>query len=112
MGMVRPMQEPTFLILTALAAGPRHGYALLAEVERLSDGRVRLRPGTLYTALDRLRSEGLVGVEREEVVDGRLRRTYAITGAGAGALADEVNRLQANARAAIRQLRLGGLAPS
>ena len=54
------MQEPTFLILAALAEGKKHGYALIAEASDMSEGRVQLRVGTLYAALDRLAKEGLV----------------------------------------------------
>ena len=72
--METPVREPTFLILTALAGEAMHGYGLIAEVARLSDGRISLRPGTLYGALDRLLDAGLVDVDREEIVDGRLRR--------------------------------------
>ena len=64
------MQEATFLILTALADGTQHGYGIIADVQQISGGRVRLRAGTLYTALDRLRADGLIGVDREEVVEG------------------------------------------
>lgn len=106
---MKPLQEPTFLILTALASGPKHGYAVQREVELLSEGRVTLRPGTLYTALDRLTDEHLAEIDREEVTDGRLRRYYRITGAGAARLADEAERLRRNATAAIRHLKLGGL---
>jgi len=67
------MQEPTFLILTALAAGAQHGYGIMTDVIRISDGRVRLRAGTLYAALDRLKADGLVTSDREELVDGRRR---------------------------------------
>jgi PadR family transcriptional regulator len=103
--MSKPLQEPTFLILTALLGGPLHGYALLAEVESVSGGRVRLRVGTLYAALDRLTEEGLVAVESEEVVNGRLRRTYRITGAGSETLAGEVDRMTALAKKARARLR-------
>src|SRR5690349_24075373 len=51
------MQEPTFLILTALAAGAQHGYGIMNDVARISDGRVRLRAGTLYAALDGLKAD-------------------------------------------------------
>ena len=78
------MQEPTFLILTALAGGPQHGYGIMTDVETVSDGRVRLRAGTLYAALDRL-GDGTVDVDREEIVDSRLRRYYRLTPAGRGA---------------------------
>jgi DNA-binding PadR family transcriptional regulator len=103
--MSKPMQEPTFLVLTALLEQPMHGYALLAEVESVSGGRIRLRVGTLYAALDRLTEEGLVAVESEEVVSGRLRRTYAVTGAGAAALAAEVDRITALVKKARVRLR-------
>ncbi|MEV4248669.1 helix-turn-helix transcriptional regulator [Streptosporangium canum] len=102
----RSMQEPTFLILTALAAGPQHGYGVINDVREISDGRVRLRAGTLYAALDRLQSEGLVAADREEVVDGRLRRYYRLTGDGADRLAAEAERLRRHAEAASARLRV------
>jgi DNA-binding PadR family transcriptional regulator len=102
------MREPTFLILTALAAGAQHGYGIMTDAGRVSGGRVRLRAGTLYAALDRLRSDGLVETDREEVVDARLRRYYRITGKGRQELAAEVSRMRANATAAARRLALPG----
>jgi DNA-binding PadR family transcriptional regulator len=102
------MQEATFLILTALAAGSQHGYGILSDVAQISAGRVQLRPGTLYTALDRLRDDGLIIVDREEIVEGRLRRYYRLTGEGSSRLAAEAARLEANARAAITRLKLAG----
>jgi DNA-binding PadR family transcriptional regulator len=100
-----PLQEPTFLILAALAEAPLHGYAVIQEVEALSGGRVVLRPGTLYGALDRLTEQGLVEQEREEVVDGRLRRYYRLTDGGAGVLDAEARRLSSNAETAVERLR-------
>lgn len=96
------------MILTALAAEPQHGYAVMNDVERISEGRVRLRPGTLYAALDRLSREGLIEVDREEVVDTRLRRYYRLTGGGAKRLAAEADRLRRHADAASRRLRNAG----
>jgi PadR family transcriptional regulator len=107
------MQEATFLILTALAAGSQHGYGIISDVAEISDGRVKLLAGTLYTALDRLRADGLIGVDREEIVDNRLRRYYRLTPEGEKRLAAEAARLQAHATAALRRLRLnpsGGVA--
>jgi len=98
------MQEPTFLILTALASGPLHGYGVIQEVSSLSGGEVRLRAGTLYGALDRLTEQDLIVVDREEAVDGRLRRYYRLTDRGAGVLATEVDRLRRNAAAAAARL--------
>ncbi len=99
-----PLREPTFLILAALAPQPLHGYAIIGEVAELSGGRLALRPGTLYGALDRLAEEGLLEPDREEVVEGRLRRYYRLTDAGAAVLEQEAARLQDNADAARRRL--------
>jgi DNA-binding PadR family transcriptional regulator len=98
------MQEATFMILTALADGSQHGYGIINEVAEISGNRVRLRAGTLYTALDRLRADGLINVDREEVVDNRLRRYYRLTPEGGRRLAAEAARLQANAHAAMKRL--------
>jgi len=102
--MTSPLQEPTFLILTALAGEPLHGYGVIQEVSRLSSGRVVLRPGTLYGALDRLGDQGLVAADKEEIVDGRLRRYYRLTEEGAGLLHAEAQRLADNAAEARRRL--------
>jgi DNA-binding PadR family transcriptional regulator len=109
----RPLHEPTFLLLTSLAEGPQHGYGIITDVERMSGGRVRLRAGTLYAALDRLVTEGLAEADREEVVEGRLRRYYRLTPRGGDRLAAEVARLEHNAALAATRLRrraIGGLA--
>ena len=58
------MQEATFLILTALAGSSQHGYGIITDIEPISKRRVRLRAGTLYTALDRLRADELIAVDR------------------------------------------------
>jgi DNA-binding PadR family transcriptional regulator len=109
----RAMQEATYLILTALAADSQHGYGIIADVAGISGGRVRLLAGTLYTALDRLRADGLIAVDREEIVDNRLRRYYRLTAEGQERLAEEAVRLHANATAALGRLKLdlaGGVA--
>jgi DNA-binding PadR family transcriptional regulator len=103
----RPLQEASFLILTALAGGSQHGYGIITDVAQISGGSVRLQAGTLYAALERLTSDGLIELDREEIVDNRLRRYYRITPDGAERLADEANRLRANARAALTRLRPG-----
>ena len=100
----RAMQEATFLILTALATASQHGYGIITDVTQISGGRVRLRAGTLYTALDRLRSDELIAVDREEIVDNRLRRYYRLTPKGSETLATEAARLQANAAVALKRL--------
>jgi DNA-binding PadR family transcriptional regulator len=106
----RSMQEPTFLILTALAAGPQHGYGIMTDAESISGGVTRLQTGTLYMALDRLSSDGLVEPDREEVADGRLRRYYRLTDEGATVLAAETERRRTSAAVAAQRLsaRLAG----
>ena len=98
------MQETTFLILTALAQGPQHGYGIIHDVRRISGERVALRTGTLYGALERLDADGLITVDREEIVDRRLRRYYRLTDEGSARLAEEAKRLQESAATALQRL--------
>jgi DNA-binding PadR family transcriptional regulator len=104
----RGMQEATFLILTALAGGPQHGYGIITDVEEISEQRVRLKAGTLYAALDRLRDDGLIEVDREEIVDSRLRRYYRLTAGGSTTLADEAARLHTHVQTALSRLQITG----
>lgn len=92
-------------MLAALAGGPLHGYAALAEVAALSGERIRMPVGTLYGILDRLAAAGRIELDREEVVDSRLRRYYRLTADGRGLLEAEVVRQAANARVVARRLR-------
>lgn len=98
------MTEPAFFILTALVDAPRHGYGIVADVAELSRGRVQLKIGSLYGALDRLVGDGLVELDREAAWQGRLRRYYRLTERGRDALAAEAQRLAANARLASTRL--------
>ncbi len=107
----RVVSEQTFLVLTALAEEPLHGYAIVQAVEQLSEGRMVLRVGTLYGVLDRLVADGLAERDREEVHQGRLRRYYKLTDSGVRALQAEVARLSANVRAASAVLRGRGVLP-
>lgn len=100
------IREPTFLVLTALADGPKHGYALIKEADELSNGRVKLKVGTLYAALDRLSNQGLVQAAGEEVIDGRHRRYYELTDEGVHVLERETERLESSAVQARARLRL------
>ena len=92
------MREPTYFVLAALLEGPLHGYAIIKHAEEMSGGRVRLATGTLYTALDRLTEDGYVRLVSEEVVAGRIRRTYGLTDDGAAALRAEAQRMAEAAR--------------
>lgn len=99
------MREPTFLILTALAGPPVHGYGIMQAIESLTSGAVQVRPGTLYAALDRLTAEGMVSVAREEQSGGgQVRRFYVLTDAGGSALREEAERRRALATVAVRRL--------
>ena len=103
--MERPiaaMREPTYFVLASLLDGPLHGYAIIKRAEDLSGGRVKLATGTLYAALDRLTAEGYVRLVSEEIVNGRARRSYGLTDAGADALRAEAIRMADAASLVIR----------
>jgi DNA-binding PadR family transcriptional regulator len=102
--MQTEMREPTFWVLTVLAAGRRHGYALIREASELSGGRVDLKVATLYAALERLEKAGWVAPDGDETVDGRQRRYFRLTAEGNQALTDEVARIEANASQAKSRL--------
>jgi DNA-binding PadR family transcriptional regulator len=91
-----PLTEPTLLILLSLSPGPKHGYAILKEVETLSEGRVRLSTGTLYGALKRLLDAGwIVRVDDPEPNStDRERKAYILTDRGRNILQAEVERLR------------------
>ena len=92
-----PMTETTFFILLSLAPGPGHGYAIMKDVQKLSQGRVTLSTGTLYGALKRLLEQGWI--ERVDdpaaAENGRERKAYRLTNLGQAALDGEVERLNA-----------------
>ena len=103
-----PLREPTFLILTALAGAPAHGYGILRSVEKMSDGRVRLRAGTLYGALARLEGDGYVEFDHEETEGGPVRRYYRLTTPGRRLRAAEADRQAANVARVRARLRPAG----
>jgi DNA-binding PadR family transcriptional regulator len=95
-----PLSEPVLLILLSLAEQPRHGYAILKDVEQISDGRVLLSTGTLYGALGRLLEDRWI--ERfEEQEASRDRQAYRLTPKGKAILQAEVARLRQLTRLAI-----------
>lgn len=87
------MSEATYYVLAALLDERLHGYGIVKKAASLSGGAVELTTGTLYGALDRLVSQGLVEADGEEEVRGRLRRYYRITDAGAEAVRAEAERM-------------------
>ena len=92
----QPLREPTFFILLSLAPGPKHGYAILKEVEILSQGRVRLSTGTLYGAIKRLLDRGWIRRVDDPIPNDtdRERKSYALTELGQRVLNAEIARLQ------------------
>lgn len=99
----KPLTEPVVLILASLAREPRHGYALLADVESLSEGRVRLSTGTLYGAIRRLLEDGWIERFQQEDTT-RDKQAYRLTGKGKKQLESEIARLRHLAQAAAMKL--------
>jgi DNA-binding PadR family transcriptional regulator len=91
-----PLSEATFLILMSLGGGPKHGYAIMKEVEELSQHRVLLSTGTLYGAIKRLVADGWISRLDlpEDSNDGRDRKSYALTSHGRQVLRAETQRLR------------------
>lgn len=91
-----PLREPTFLILLSLSPGPRHGYAILKEVEGLSEGRTKLSTGTLYGAIERLLDQGWICRVEDPIPNdtNRERKAYELTNLGQKMMAAEITRLQ------------------
>lgn len=83
-----PMTEAMYYVLLALV-NPNHGYQLMAAIEQVSNGRIKMGPGTLYGVLTRLQKDNLIEILSD---DGR-RKTYGITGEGKAALKAEYERL-------------------
>ncbi len=90
--------EPALLILVSLAAGPRHGYAIMEDARDLCG--VRLGPGTLYAALARLERRGLIA----PLDSADRRRPYRLTAAGAAALHEQLATMQRLATAGLERL--------
>lgn len=97
--------EPVFLILTSLAEQPRHGYALMLDIQKISSGRVNLSTGTLYGALRRLLEDGLI--ERFQQDDtSRDKQAYRLTAEGRCQLHAEVDRMRQLTRIAHARLKV------
>ncbi|MGA8744337.1 MAG: PadR family transcriptional regulator [Solirubrobacterales bacterium] len=92
--------DPSLLVLTSLADGPKHGYAITRDVAELAG--VRLGPGTLYGALSRLEGRGLI----EALPAEERRRPYRLTAAGGTALEEELRAIEQIASSGLARLRL------
>ncbi len=90
-----PLTPAVFFTLFALAGGDKHGYAIMQEARKLSDGSFRMGPATLYTTVQRLLELDLiVEVTVDGEPDGR-RRTYRLTDRGSALLGAELKRVEA-----------------
>ena len=89
-----PLTETSFFILLCLATSPKHGYAIMKEVETISEARVVLATGTLYSALRRMLDDGWIErLEDTPVINGRERKHYRLTEHGRSILEAEIGRL-------------------
>ncbi len=91
-----PLPSSSFHVLLVLADDERHGYAIMREVERISEGAVRMGPGTLYGTIKRLLEAGMIeesGERPDPDLDDERRRYYRITGLGQRVVTAEVRRL-------------------
>jgi DNA-binding PadR family transcriptional regulator len=97
--------DPGVLVLSSLAGGPKHGYAITRDVEELAG--VKLGPGTLYGALARLEEKELI----EALPAEDRRRPYRLTAAGSTALTEHLRSLERVTRTGLERLRLAGARP-
>ena len=106
-----PLTAVAFEILLALAAGDQHGYSVMQEVERRTDGRIVLHPGTSYRALGRLLDTGVIEELDERPAEGsddERRRYYRLTPLGHAVARAEAERLASQVNAARARLLRGG----
>ncbi len=93
-----PFADAGLLILASLAGGPKHGYAMLEDIEALAG--VRMGPGTLYTTLARLQQRGWI----EALPAEERRHPYRLTAAGGAVLRDQLVRLEGFTAAGLRRM--------
>ena len=115
-----PLREPTLFILLTLSKERKHGYAILKDVEALSEGRVVLSTGTLYGALARLLEQGVIrkstddsgdsdSKKRSDNIDNQRRKYYELTQFGYRVLAVELKRMRTILATANRELGAEGI---
>jgi DNA-binding PadR family transcriptional regulator len=107
---VLPLPPATFHILLAIIGEPRHGYAIIQDVEARTNGELRLSAGTLYRSVARMVEQGLIleVAKRRTVADDERRRYYRITPFGTAVARAEMRRLTD----LVRLARASGLTPS
>jgi DNA-binding PadR family transcriptional regulator len=97
------MTDPTLLVLSSLANGDKHGYAMMEDIERFAG--LRLGPGTLYGAITRLEQRGWIRPVNSPRGSNDRRQPYTITGAGREHLRDQLANLERVVRAGLRRLK-------
>ena len=104
-----PLPAATFHILLALAAGERHGYAIIQDVEASTGGDLRLSAGTLYRSIARMVEQGLISevAKRRTAADDERRRYYRITSFGTDVARAEMARMTQ----LVRLAKASGLTP-
>jgi len=91
-----PLAPAALHIVLSLNRGERHGYAIMGDVERLSDGVIKLGPGTLYGTIKKLLADGLIeqtDSRPDPALDDQRRKYYRLTALGASVCASEIQRL-------------------
>jgi len=101
--MAKTLPAASLHVVLALLGGEQHGYALMQDVQELSDGSVKMGPGTLYGTLNRLVTEGLI----EETRQDDRRRFYRLTAEGERVAATELERL----KSLVKRVQARGLRP-
>jgi len=113
-GAFLPLTAPMFQVLIALADGEKHGYAIIKEVVRRTEGKVRLRAGTLYAVLKRFVADGLIeesAARPDPALDDERRRYYRLTRRGRAVAVAEAGRLEETLADARAKLALGSRRP-
>lgn len=100
---IPPLSRTAMYVLIAIGTEERHGYAIMREIARMTEGATRLGPGGVYTTIKRLLDDGLIEEcdERPDPeLDDQRRRYYRLTGIGRVVAGAEVRRLESLVRAA------------
>lgn len=102
----KPLPPASLHVVLALLDGELHGYALMTRVAELSDGAVRMGPGTVYGTINRLLADGLIDESTDQAVrdDGERRRYYRLTARGRAVAVEEAARLQRMVHRVVRHL--------
>ena len=98
-----PLSRTAMHVLIAIGPEERHGYAIMREIARMTEGQTRLGPGGVYTTIKRLLDDGLIEESDERPdpeLDDQRRRYYRLTGLGRAVASAEVRRLETLVRAA------------